>query len=75
MNSNNKIYFYPLWLRIWHGINALGIILLIITGLSMNSGVESSFIHFNLAVNIHNISGVIVSLNYLLFIIGNIMTG
>ncbi len=75
MNSNNKIYFYPLWLRIWHGINALGIILLIITGLSMNSGVESSFIQFNLAVNIHNVSGVIISLNYLLFIIGNAMTG
>ncbi len=75
MNSNNKIYFYPLWLRIWHGINALGIILLIITGLSMNAGVESSFIQFNLAVNIHNISGVMVSLNYLLFIIGNAMSG
>ena len=32
MNSENKVYFYPVWLRIWHGINALGIIVLIITG-------------------------------------------
>ena len=74
MNSNNKLYFYPLWLRIWHGINALGIILLIITGLSMNTGVESSFINFNVAVNMHNITGIIVSLNYLLFLIGNLIT-
>ncbi|HKI87793.1 MAG TPA: cytochrome b/b6 domain-containing protein [Draconibacterium sp.] len=74
MNSNNKLYFYPLWLRIWHGINALGIIMLIITGLSMNAGVESSFIKFNVAVNMHNISGIVVTLNYLLFLIGNIIT-
>ena len=74
MNSNNKLYYYPIWLRIWHGINAIGIILLIISGLSMNAGVESSFINFNVAVNMHNISGIVVSFNYLLFLIGNIVT-
>ncbi|MGE0020901.1 MAG: cytochrome b/b6 domain-containing protein [Draconibacterium sp.] len=75
MNSGNtKLYFYPLWLRIWHGINAVGIILLIITGISMQWGVENSFIEFQLAVNLHNISGVVLTLNYLLFFIGNIAT-
>jgi len=74
METNNKIYFYPIWLRTWHGINALGIILLIITGLSMNSGAQSSFINFKIIVNIHNISGTIVTLNYLVFLIGNILT-
>jgi thiosulfate reductase cytochrome b subunit len=74
MKSNNKLYFYPLWLRIWHGINAIGIILLIISGLSMNTGVESSFMNFNAAVNMHNISGIVVSLNYLLFLVGNMVT-
>lgn len=73
-SENTKLYFYPLWLRIWHGINALGIILLIITGISMQWGVESSFIEFQIAVKIHNISGVVVTLNYLLFFIGNIVT-
>ncbi len=73
-SENTKLYFYPLWLRIWHGINALGIILLIITGISMQWGVESSFIEFQAAVEIHNISGVVVTLNYLLFFIGNIVT-
>lgn len=70
----NKIYFYPLWLRIWHAINAIGIILLIITGILMQSGMESSLIDFNLNVNIHNISGFIVSINYFLFFLGNMLT-
>ena len=74
MSSENKIYFYPLWLRIWHGINALGIILLIITGISMNSGFEDSFISFKLIITVHNYAGVIVTLNYLLFLIGNMVT-
>jgi len=74
METNNKIYFYPVWLRIWHGINAIGIILLIITGYTMQAGNESSVLGFNTSVNIHNISGIIVSANYLLFILGNIVT-
>ncbi len=74
MSEENKIYFYPLWLRIWHGINALGIILLIITGISMNSGFEKSVISFKLIITVHNYAGVIVSLNYLVFLIGNMFT-
>ena len=74
MVSENKIYFYPVWLRIWHGINALGILVLIVTGILMQSGADSNIISFNAAVNGHNISGVIVSLNYLLFLAGNAFT-
>ena len=74
MSSENKIYFYPMWLRIWHGINALGIIILIITGISMNSGFKESLINFHLSVQLHNIVGALVSLNYLLFIFGNMFT-
>jgi len=75
MNSENtKLYFYPVWVRIWHAINALGIILLIITGISLQSGTGMSFIGFNLSVQIHNISGIVISINYLLFFIGNFTT-
>ena len=75
MNSKNtKLYFYPVWLRIWHGINALGIILLIITGISLQSGTNSTFINFKLAVNMHNITGIAITANYLIFFIGNIVT-
>lgn len=73
MSATEKIYFYPVWLRIWHGINALGIIVLIVSGLSMQS-VESSMLGFNLAVNLHNIAGIIVTLSYLCFFIGNLVT-
>ena len=71
-----KLYLYPVWLRIWHGFNALGIIFLILSGLSLQYS-ESwfSLFGFGLAVNIHNIAGVIVSLSYLLFFFGNIFSG
>jgi thiosulfate reductase cytochrome b subunit len=74
MDNSNKIYFYPIWLRIWHGLNAIGILILIITGLSMQSGVENSFIPFATAVSVHNIAGVIVTLSYFLYLGGNIFT-
>jgi thiosulfate reductase cytochrome b subunit len=75
MSSENKIYFYPLWLRIWHGINALGILILIFTGISLQySNPNFHLINFKFAINLHNIAGILVSLNYLLFFIGNIMT-
>ena len=73
MTSENKIYFYPVWLRIWHGLNAIGIIVLIITGISMQS-IESSFIQFKTAVTLHNIAGSLVTLSYMVFIVGNIFT-
>ncbi len=72
---SEKVYFYPAWLRIWHGFNALGIITLIITGLSMQSSVEASqVIGFNLIVSLHNIAGIVVILSYLLYFTGNIVT-
>lgn len=74
MTATEKIYFYPLWLRIWHGFNALGIIILILTGLSMQSSLESPVIGFDLAINLHNIAGVMVTLGYLVFFIGNMAT-
>jgi len=73
--SESKIYFYPVWLRIWHGIHALGILILIITGITMQySNPGFKIMNFELAVNLHNISGILVSINYLLFFFGNIFT-
>jgi thiosulfate reductase cytochrome b subunit len=73
--ENEKIYLYPLWLRIWHGINALGIIMLVFTGIRLQySDLRLLSMDFNTAVSWHNISGVAVTLNYLVFIIGNMVT-
>jgi thiosulfate reductase cytochrome b subunit len=73
-SENTKLYFYPVWLRIWHAVNALGIILLILTGFSLQSGIDTAFISFKLAVNLHNIAGITVAINYLLFFIGNFVS-
>ena len=73
MTAENKIYFYPVWLRIWHGLNALGIICLIVTGISMQS-IESSFLNFNVAVKLHNIAGILVAVSYVLYFLGNLFT-
>ena len=75
MNSENKIYFYPVWLRIWHGINGLGILMLIFTGINMqyaNPGFK--LMNFELAVNLHNISGILVSVSYIFFVVANLRT-
>lgn len=73
--EDHKIYLYPIWLRIWHGINALGIILLIITGLSMQYGsIDYPLIPFKASVFVHNFSGVILGVSYVGFILGNFLS-
>lgn len=72
---SEKIYLYPKWVRAWHLANAILCLLLIITGLSMQyAGAESVFIRFDVAVSIHNVSGIILTINYIVFIIGNLIT-
>jgi thiosulfate reductase cytochrome b subunit len=72
----DRIYLYPVIIRIWHLLNALFIITLIITGVSMQyTGTGYEFINFNKAVKIHDIFGIMLSVNYLLFLIANIVTG
>ena len=68
-----QIYLYPKWLRAWHQVNALMFLILIITGLSMQYGLF--YIPFDAAVSIHNICGIILAVNYLLFIIGSLLSG
>lgn len=70
-----KIYLYPFWLRFWHWLNALLFFLLIISGLSLHySDPKSGLIPFNIAIITHNISGILLSLNYLFFFIFNIIS-
>lgn len=73
--QKHKLYLYPVWVRIWHGFNALSIILLILTGISMKYSVLSNLIGFNNAVILHNIFGILTGLNYLYFLIANMLTG
>ena len=69
------MYLYPIWIRIWHMINALLFLLLIVSGLSMQySNPDVTIIKFDVAVSIHNISGVILFINYGIIIFGNLFT-
>ena len=69
---NEKIYHYPVWIRFWHWFNALFCLGLIITGISMQyADPESPFINFESAVKIHNVCGILLTFNYLLFFTGN----
>jgi thiosulfate reductase cytochrome b subunit len=71
-----KIYHYPLWIRLWHWINALLCLALIISGISMQfSEPDRPIFRFDIAVTMHNISAVLLSVNYLFFLIGNRFTG
>lgn len=74
MSETGKIYFYPLWLRIWHAINALGILALIITGVTMQSGFNSGAVEFNTLINTHNIAGLVVAISYIFYFIWNIVS-
>ncbi|MDP2424371.1 MAG: cytochrome b/b6 domain-containing protein [Bacteroidales bacterium] len=66
-----KLYLYPLWLRIWHHVNAVLMILLIATGLSMQySDPAYPLIRFDIAVKIHNIAGISLTASYFVFLAG-----
>ncbi len=69
---SERLYLYPVWIRIWHSINALMFLVLIVTGLSMQySNRDYTMIRFDYAVSIHNISGIILTLSFILFVIAN----
>jgi thiosulfate reductase cytochrome b subunit len=74
--SNNREYYYPAWLRIWHWLNALLFFSLIFSGINLQYvNTKSPIINFQNAVLIHNISGIALTANYLFFFILNIVTG
>ncbi len=72
------MYLYPIWVRLWHFINAVLILILIITGFSMifaGSDTPSLTSGFAKAVRWHNTAAIILIISYLGFIIGNIISG
>lgn len=73
---SNRLYLYPVIIRIWHLLNALLFLILIISGISMQyADPAQPFLRFDIAVTLHNISGILLTFNYLIFIIGNTITG
>jgi thiosulfate reductase cytochrome b subunit len=73
-HQNERLYLYPVWIRIWHMANALLCLILIITGLSIQFSNPGTIVKFRMAVSIHNIAGIILSVSYVLFFLGNLFT-
>ena len=71
----DQLYLYPIWVRLWHLLNALLFLALICTGLCLQySNAEFSIIPFNYAVSIHNITGIALCATYVLYLFGNRFT-
>lgn len=71
-----RLYLYPIWIRTWHAINALTFILLTVTGISLHyASAEGSLIPFQLSITIHNFCAIILTINYGVFVIGNMISG
>jgi thiosulfate reductase cytochrome b subunit len=71
-----RIYLLAPWIRIWHWTNAVLIITLIITGISLHfAEPDAMLVPFALARNIHNIAGLALCVTYAFFVVANIVSG
>jgi thiosulfate reductase cytochrome b subunit len=71
-----KLYLYPVWLRVWHWLNAILFLALIVSGVSLHySDSQSLLMPFGTAIGVHNVAGIILTLMYFIFIIGNLVSG
>lgn len=71
----DQIYLYPIWIRLWHLVNAIMCLTLIFTGLCLQySSADFILIPFEYAVLIHNITGIILAISYFLYLFGNRFT-
>lgn len=71
------MYLYPKWTRIWHVFNALLFLALIVTGVSMqytDKENASYIVGFAKAIKWHNFSALLLTLNYIIFVMGNLLT-
>lgn len=71
----SALYLYPRWLRAWHWINALLFLVLMYTGSSMHFAGGGWLMPFDLAVTVHNTAGILLTLGWIGFVIGNLTTG
>lgn len=64
----SRLYIHPLPVRVWHWINALGFVLLILTGLSIRYAEVIHVVSFANAVSLHNMVGFALVANYFVWL-------
>jgi len=70
-----RIYLHPLPVRIWHWVNAVSFLVLIVSGLQIRYRELLGLMKFRTAVDIHNMLGFILIFNFLLWLVFYILTG
>jgi thiosulfate reductase cytochrome b subunit len=64
MNKPTRIYLQPTAVRIWHWLNAIGIITLTITGIQIRFPEYVQPLAFQTAVSLHNTAGILVAVSF-----------
>jgi len=73
---SERSYIMPVWLRLWHWINALLMIALIVSGASLHfTDSVVPVIRFDIARTVHNVSGITISVLYVAFLVWNSASG
>jgi Ni/Fe-hydrogenase b-type cytochrome subunit len=65
--KRERVYLHPLPVRIWHWLNALGFVLLIVTGFQIRYADLFSLMSFEAAIKLHNWTGFAVIANWFLW--------
>jgi len=68
IRHDEKTYLHPLPIRIWHWINALGFVGLILTGVQLRYSDLFSLLTFETALKLHNWIGFVIIANYFLWL-------
>lgn len=70
-----KLILYPFWLRLWHWTNAVLFLMLIVTGLAMHYATPANtLLDFQTSRVLHNTAGIALTITYLYFILGNLLS-
>lgn len=75
MNNEKLIYIHPAPVRVWHWINAVCIIFLVLTGFQIRFAELLNIMPLKDAISIHNYVGFITIANYLLWLSYYFSTG
>ena len=67
--AHEEIYLHPLPVRIWHWINAVCFVLLILTGIQLRYGDLVGLMSYETTVDMHNWIGFIVIGNYFIWLV------
>lgn len=69
-----RTYLHPLPVRIWHWINALGFVVLIVTGIQVRYGELFAMMSFESAIRLHNWTGFALIANYFVWLVFHLST-